>query len=392
MRRWLPMLIFTLWSAHAWADVQTAPPYPPQANTLEPHGARLEATPAEKIPVALLKAPAGFKVELWATGLPNGRSMTISPAGTVFVGSRFVGKVYAVIDRGDHREVKVIASDLHRPNGVTFRDGTLYVAEVSRILRFDHIEEQLDHPPAPVVIYDALPKDEPHGWKFLTISPDGRYLYFGIGSPGNILLPPPTHATINRLDLKTNTLEVVAHGVRNTVGMAFHPVTHELWFTHLARDWLSDDLPNDTLNRLSENGQDFGFPYCHQGNLPDPQFGVGHSCAGYAQPVLNLGPHVASLGMRFYTGTQFPAQYRNNIFIADHGSWNRSQKTGFDVTRVVLDDQGHALALEPFVTGWLQGDNTFWGRPADVEVYKDGSLLVSDDWNGAIFRVSTTQP
>ena len=385
MRRWLPMLLFTLCSAHAWAEE-------PQSNKLVPHGYKQEAAAADKIPVALLKVPEGFRIELWASGIPNGRSMTMSPAGTVFVGSRFSGKVYAVVDRGDHRELKLIASDLHRPNGVAFHDGTLYVAEVSRILRFDHIEDQLDHPPAPVVVYDALPKDEPHGWKFLTISPDGRYLYFGIGSPGNILLPPPTHATINRLDLQTNTLEVVAHGVRNTVGMAFHPVTHELWFTHLARDWLSDDLPNDTLNRLTQNGEDFGFPYCHQGNLPDPQFGAGHSCDAYAQPVLNLGPHVASLGMRFYTGEQFPAAYRNNIFIANHGSWNRSQKTGFDVTRVVLDDQGHALRLEPFVTGWLQADNTFWGRPADVEVYKDGSLLISDDWNGAIFRVSTTQP
>src|SRR5487761_1904711 len=212
MQRWLPMLFFALWSAHALADPQPSAPYPPQSNTLVPHGYKQEATPSDKIPISLLKVPEGFKIELWASGIPNGRSMTMSPAGTVFVGSRFSGKVYAVVDRGDHRELKLIASDLHRPNGVAFRNGTLYVAEVSRILRFDHIEDDLDHPPAPVVVYDALPRDEPHGWKFLTVSPDGRYLYFGIGSPGNILMPPPTHATINRLDLQTNTLEVVAHG------------------------------------------------------------------------------------------------------------------------------------------------------------------------------------
>lgn len=368
-----------------WAQGRT----PEQLSmNLVPHPPGIFAMPADEIPTSSLKVPAGFKVELWASGMPNARSMVQTPSGTLFVGTRFPGSVYAVVEKDGKREVKVIAKGLHRPNGVAFKDGSLYVAELSRILRYDNIEANLDKPPTPVVVFDALPKDEAHGWKFMRLSPDGNYLYFQIGTPANITVQPVTHAVIVRLNLKTNILETVAQGVRNSVGMDFHPVTGELWFTNNARDWVSDDLPNDTLHRVTRKGMNFGYPFCHQGDLLDLEFGKGRSCDEFDKPVTKLGPHVAALGMRFYTGKQFPAEYKNNIFIAEHGSWNRTVKTGYEVIRVVLDDKGNVLKKEPFVTGWIQKDD-FWGRPADVQVIKDGSLLVSDDVAGAIFRVSS---
>ena len=354
---------------------------------LVPNPPGVTAAAAEDIPVKQLKVPAGFKIELWATGLPNGRSMTLSPSGVLYVGSRFTGNVYAVIDKGDHREVKVLAKGLHRPNGVAFKDGNLYVAELERINRYDNIEANLDAPPAPKVIFDALPKDEPHGWKFMTLSPDGKYLYFQIGTPANIVAQPVTHAQIVRLNLDTNLLETVASGVRNSVGMAFHPTTKELWFTNNGRDWVDENLPNDTLNHITAKRMNFGYPFCHQGDLLDPIYGAGRSCDEFDKPTAKLGAHVAALGMRFYTGKQFPAEYQNNIFIAEHGSWNKSQKSGYQVIRVVLDKQGQVVKQEPFVTGWLN-NNEFWGRPTDVQQMKDGSLLISDDETGAIFRVS----
>lgn len=358
-----------------------------EALNLAPNPPGITALAAADIPTASLKVPKGFKVELWASGMPNARSMTQSPSGTLFVGTRFPGTVYAVVSKGDQREVKVIAKGLHRPNGVAFKDGSLYVAELSRIIRYDNIEANLDHPPAPVVVFDALPTDEPHGWKFMRLSPDGKYLYFQIGTPSNIVMPPATHATINRLNLKTNVMDTVARGVRNSVGMDFHPVTHDLWFTNNGRDWVNDELPNDTLHHLTHNGMNFGFPFCHQGDLLDLDYGKGRSCDEFDKPVLKLGPHVAALGMRFYTGKQFPAEYKNNIFIAEHGSWNRTKKVGYQVVRVVLDAKGKPIKQEPFITGWLSGEN-YWGRPADVHVMPDGSMLVSDDEAGAIFRIS----
>jgi glucose/arabinose dehydrogenase len=369
-----------------WAQGRTADQV---GMNLSPHPPGLTALDAADIPVGKLKVPDGFKVELWASGAPNARSMTFGAKGTLFVGTRFVGNVYAIVERNGKREVKTIAKGLHRPNGVAFKDGALYVAELSRILRYDDIENRLDNPPAPVVVFDALPKDEPHGWKYLALGPDGN-LYFQIGSPGNILMPPASHATINRLNLKTMKMDIVASGVRNTVGMAFHPSTKELWFTNNARDWVNDELPHDTLHRISQKGAHFGYPYCHQGDLPDPEFGKGRDCAQFEQPVALLGPHVAALGMRFYTGSSFPASYRNQVFIAEHGSWNRSKKVGFQVVSVAVDDKGNAQAPKPFLTGWVQGEE-FWGRPADVQLMADGSMLVSDDVAGAIFRVSAVK-
>ncbi len=368
-----------------WAQGRTTDGMNP---ALVPNPSPLVAKPVNELLIDKLKVPPGFKIELWASGMANARSMTESPSGTIFVGTRFPGNVYAVVNKDGKREVKTIAKGLHRPNGVAFVNGSLYVAELSRIIRYDNIEQNLDSPPIPVVVFDALPKDEPHGWKYLKLSPDGQYLYFQIGTPANIVVPPSTHATINRLNLKTNTIETVATGVRNSVGMDFQPGTKDLWFTNMGRDWAGEDLPNDTLNRLVRpKGMNFGYPHCHQGDWLDPEFGKGRSCDEFDKPVLKLGAHVSPLGMRFYTGSQFPAEYKGNIFIAEYGSWNRSKKVGYQVVRVVLDAKNNPVKLEPFVTGWLQGEE-YWGRPADVQVIKDGSLLISDGEAGAIYRVS----
>ena len=367
-----------------WAQGRTADGMNP---ALVPNPSPLVAKPVSELFVNKLKAPPGFKVELWASGMANARSMTESPSGTLFVGTRFPGNVYAVVNKGDTREVKTILKGLHRPNGVAFANGSLYVAELSRILRYDNIEKNLDNPPAPVVVFDALPKDEPHGWKYMKLSPDGKYLYFQIGTPANIIVPPYTHAAIVRLNLQTNILDYVAYGVRNSVGMDFQPGTNELWFTNMGRDWAGEDLPNDTLNKLARTKMNFGYPFCHQGDWLDPELGKGRSCDEFDKPELKLGAHVSPLGMRFYTGKMFPAEYKGNIFIAEYGSWNRTKKAGYQVVRVVLDAKNKPVKLEPFITGWLQGEE-YWGRPADVQVLKDGSMLISDGEAGAIYRVS----
>jgi glucose/arabinose dehydrogenase len=367
----------------SWAQGRTAAQ---EAANLSPHPPGLTAMAASEIPVGNIKVPAGFSVSVYASGMPNARSMTFGKNGTLFVGSRFPGNVYAVVNNGASREVKTIAKGLYRSNGVAYRNGTLYIAELSKISKIDDVESKLDNTPAPTLVFDALPKDEAHGWKFMKLGPDG-WLYFQIGAPGNIVLPPYTHAQIVRLDPDKKVLETVTMGVRNSVGMDFHPKTKQLWFTNNGRDWVGDDLPNDTLHHVSAKGQHHGYPYCHQGDLIDDQFGAGRSCDEFVKPDLKLGPHVAALGMRFYTGNQFPAEYRNNIFVAEHGSWNRTKKVGYNVSRVVLDDKGKVVKYEPFATGWLQGEN-FWGRPADVQVAPDGSLLVSDDVAGAIFRIA----
>jgi glucose/arabinose dehydrogenase len=358
-----------------------------QANSpLAPHSPSLLPKQAKDIPIDKLKLPPGFEASIWASGMANARSMTIGPKGTVFVGTRLVGKVYAVLDKGDRREVITIAQGLHRPNGVAIKDGNLYVAELSRILRYDDIENHLDKPPEPKVVYDQLPKDEPHGWKFIAFGPDGN-LYIPIGAPCNICMPPDTNAQIRRIKPDGSGMEIVAKGVRNSVGFDWHPASKEMWFTDNGRDWVDDEVPNDELNRVRQAGLHFGYPYCHQGDLLDDEFGKGKNCAEYEPPAQKMGPHVAALGMRFYTGDMFPAEYKNNILIALHGSWNRTKKSGYQLMRAVVDDSGKVTKFEPFAEGFLQGEE-FWGRPVDVQQMKDGSLLVSDDWTGAIYRIA----
>jgi len=344
-------------------------------------------TAPDKLPIEKLKAPKGFKIELYAAGVGNARTLRQGDKGTVFVGSRLLDKVYAIVDRGEKREVKPIYSGLYRPNGLAFKDGVLYIAELSRISKVEKIEDNLDNPPKPVVIYDDLPKDEAHGWKFLTIGPDDK-LYFEVGAPCNICMPSPAHAQIRRINLDGSGAEVVARGIRQIVGMDFSPITKQLYFTENSRDWLSEDIPEDKLNRLTQPGKDnFGYPYCHQGNIADQEFGWGHSCDEFTKPIALLGPHTAALGMRFYTGDMFPSEYRNAIFIARHGSWNRTKKIGGDIVVAKLSEDGAVKSIEPFITGFIENNN-YVGRPADVEFVKDGSMLISDDFNGAVYRVT----
>jgi glucose/arabinose dehydrogenase len=344
-------------------------------------------TPADQLPTAKLKAPPGFKIELYASGVDNARTLRVGEKGTVFASSRIKDKIHAIVEKNGKREVKIIAAGLHRPNGIVLHNGTLYIAELSQISKIDNIESNLDNPPKPTVIFSDLPKDEAHGWKFLTVGPDNK-LYFQVGAPCNICMPSERHGKIYRLNLDGSGLEVVATGIRQIVGMDWHPVLKQLYFTENSRDWLSEEIPEDKLNRVSQPGKDnFGYPYCHQGNVPDPEFGWGRSCDEFTKPAALLGPHSAPLGMRFYTGNAFPAPYRNQIIVARHGSWNRTKKVGGDLVLVKLKPDGTFNSMEPFVTGFLE-NNSYVGRPADVTVMKDGSLLVSDDYNGAVYRVS----
>jgi glucose/arabinose dehydrogenase len=357
-------------------NIQLAPVTPPP----------LAAAP-DKVPVDKLKVPTGFKIEVYASGIPNARSLRLGDRGTVFVSNRTLDKIYAIVEKDGKREIKVIAKELYRPNGIELHNGTLYIAELSQISKIDKIEDNLDNTPKPTVIYNDLPKDEPHGWKYLTVGPDNK-LYFNIGAPCNICMPPDTHAQIRRINLDGSGAEVVARGVRQIVGMDWHPTLKQLYFTENARDWLSEELPNDKLNRLTQPGKEnFGYPYCHQGNIPDPEFGWGRSCDEFTKPVALLGPHSAPLGIKFYTGNAFPAEYRGQAFIARHGSWNKTKKIGGDIVVANLNADGTLKSLEPFLTGFIQ-DNNYVGRPVDLLVMKDGSLLISDDYAGAIYRVS----
>ncbi|SFM17879.1 Glucose/arabinose dehydrogenase, beta-propeller fold [Bradyrhizobium sp. NFR13] len=341
---------------------------------------------ADKLPTAKLKLPPGFNIEVYAAGMANARSMREGDKGTVFVGSRLVDKVYAVINNDGKRQVKVLASGLYRPNGLAFKDGTLYIAELSKISKIEKVEDNLENPPKPVMIYDNLPKDEAHGWKFIGIGPDNK-LYVPIGQPGNNVLHDEAHGQIRRMNLDGTGAEIYVKGVRNTVGFDWNPTTKQMYFTDNGRDWVSEAVPEDELNRVTKAGEDFGAPYCLQGNILDPEFGWGKSCADYTAPVGLLGAHTAALGMRFYTGKMFPAAYKDAIFIARHGSWNKTQKLGGDVVVAKLNKDGTVKSVEPFLTGFIE-DNKYVGRPVDVLQMKDGSLLVSDDWNGAIYRIT----
>ena len=341
----------------------------------------------EGIHLDRIKMPPGFKIALYAR-VPGARSMALSAGGVLFVGTRQKGSVFAVLDRDQDQaadEVIVVADGLDSPNGVAFHRGALYVAEISRVLRFDAIEADPGNPPEPVVVNSSFPTDTHHGWKYIAFGPDGR-LYIPVGAPCNVCeRGDPRYAGIMRMAADGSGLEIFARGVRNTVGFDWHPATNVLWFTDNGRDWMGDELPPDELNRAPGKGMHFGFPYCHGGNIADPEYGKARACSEFKPPAIALGPHVAALGMKFYTGRMFPDQYRNQIFIAEHGSWNRTAPIGYRISLVRLE-KGRAVDYTVFAQGWLQQDSA-WGRPVDVLVMPDGALLVSDDRAGAIYRI-----
>jgi glucose/arabinose dehydrogenase len=356
------------------------------AMRLAPLIAPSQPTALDRLPINQLRVPRGFRIEVYASGVTNARSLRVGDKGTVFAGTNLLDRVYAVVSRDGRPQLKIVASGLYRPNGLAFKDGTLYIAELSRISKIEHVEDVLDNPPKPTVIYDQLPKDEAHGWKFLAVGPDSK-LYVEVGQPGNDVLHDKDHGQIRRLNFDGTGAEVVAYGVRHSVGFDWHPETKQFYFTDNGRDWMSEDVPQDELNRVTKVGEHFGAPYCWQGNIPDSEFGWGKSCSDYTAPVGLMGPHAGVLGMRFYTGSMFPKSFKNAIIVARHGSWNRSKKFGGDVVVVQLDKEGKVKSIEPLITGFLV-DNSYIGRPVDVLQMKDGSMLVSDDYNGAVYRVT----
>ncbi|AMP90708.1 PQQ-dependent sugar dehydrogenase [Legionella pneumophila] len=346
----------------------------------------------QDLPLTHLKYPAGFTVSIYAQPVVDAREMALGSKDIVFVGSRNAGKVYAVIpDKKNSHGTRVltVASGLNMPNGVAFHQGALYVAEVGRILRFDNIESNLNKPPKPTVVTTKLPKEKAHGWRFISFGPDGR-LYIGVGAPCNVcLMDDPHYATIMRMEADGQNLEVYAKGIRNTVGFDWDPIHHNLWFTDNGRDWLGDDLPPDELNVAPTKGMDFGFPYCYGKSTADPVYGKLHSCSEFTPPVYEFPAHVAPLGMSFYTGKLFPSNYWGQIFISEHGSWNRSHKIGYQVIIAKIKNN-HVTEVKPFISGWLQGEKA-WGRPVDTLVMPDGALLISDDYANVIYRVSYQQ-
>ncbi|MBV1796983.1 sorbosone dehydrogenase family protein [Siccirubricoccus sp. G192] len=402
MRTCLALGLTAVLALPAMAQQAATPPAPSwaqgrpdgmAASPLAPHAPRMTVTAPDQVPVAALRVPQGFKVELWASGAPGARMMAEGPNGTVFVGTRTIGRVYAVTDQGGQRQVRTIAQRLNQPNGVAVRDGNLYVVAINRVLRYDGIEGKLDAPgePADLTQAFALSPEEHHGWKFLAFGPDGR-LYMNRGVPCNVCeFDRDRFALILSFNPDGSGQRIEAKGVRNSMGFDWHPQTRELWATNNGRDWAGNDTPEDTLLRIRRPGEDHGFPYC-AANWQDPFMQPGRPCSEFVAPAALLGPHTASLGMRFYTGTAFPEAYRNQIFIARRGSWNREQLSGYDVVVAKLDAQGNVTGIEPFLTGLRdEANNRFLGRPVDVLVRRDGSLLVSDEQNGAIYRITHGQ-
>lgn len=345
------------------------------------------------LPLDRLNLPEGFSIDVYAENLEGARSMAMGADGTLFVGTRNEGKVYAVKDTdGDYKadETYTIASDLEQPNGLAFKDGALYVAAVSRLFKYPDIESQLENPQEPELIYDDYPTEFHHGWKYIAFGPDNK-LYVPVGAPCNICdsaTVDKRYASITRMDPDGSNREIVAHGVRNTVGFTWHPDTKELWFTDNGRDMMGDDVPPGELNKLTEVGQHFGYPFCHGGTVKDPEYGDQRPCSDFVPPVQPLGAHVAALGVKFGKGPMFPEAYQGQAFLAEHGSWNRSSKVGYRVTLVKLEN-GEAVSYEPFIDGWLDEESQeAFGRPVDLLFLEDGSLLISDDEGNAIYRVT----
>ena len=400
MKRIVAVALVGVFACGARAQDKPKPPPggegkpPSMANSpLKGHPPRLTVTPQNDIAVSRLKVPAGFKVELWASGFPGGRAMALSDSGKkVYLGSRVIGRVYEVTDDGQKRTVRTVIDKLTMPAGVAFKDGALWVFAIDRVLRFDGIEGNPEVQPVDLTAKFDLPPQQHHNWKYVAFGPDGK-IYVPFGAPCNICEPPKEYAQIRRYNADGSGKEVVALGVRNTVGFDWHPKTKELWFTDHGRDWMGENTPHDELNRVSKPGLNFGFPYCHAEGVADPDVKKADPCNGVTKPVALMGPHTAVMGVKFYTGDMFPASYKETMFIARRGSWNRTNLSGFDVVTVKASPDGKGAKVTPFLTGFMDPKtNDFWGRPVYLLQMTDGALLVSDEQNGAIYRISYEKP
>jgi glucose/arabinose dehydrogenase len=369
----------------AWQQGRT----PEQATSrLAPLAGKLVSTPAADIPLASYKLPPGFKAEIWATGMPGARAMARAENGKIYIGTRGIGRVYEVTDNGAARSSRVVVDKLVQPSGVAYANGALYVMAIDKVLRFDGIASNPAAAPVDMTAAFKLPPEQHHNWKFIAFGPDGK-LYVPFGAPCNICVPGTEYAQIRRYNADGSGMEVIARGVRNTQGFTWHPVTQEMWFTDHGRDWMGDDTPPDELNRMQKVGLNFGFPHCHADAVVDRDFPKANACADVTLPVQTMGPHAAAMGVHFYTGSMFPAEYRNVMFVARKGSWNRTVKNGYDVVTVRMDAEGRNPRIEPFMTGFADpGKDTFTGRPTYFLQLPDGSLLVSDEQQGAIYRIS----
>ena len=357
---------------------------------LAPHAGKMTETPASEIPVSKLKAPKGFKVELWSSGHPGGRAMVRGDNGKIYMGTRAMGRVYEITDSGGKRTVRVVVDKLTQPSGVAYQGGSLYVMAIDKVLRYDGIESNPNVQPVDMTAKFNLPPLQHHNWKYLAFGPDKK-LYVPFGAPCNICEPPTKeYAQLRRYNPDGSGMEVIATGIRNTQGFDWHPKTGDIWFTDHGRDWAGDKGPEDELNRLSKTGANFGYPYCHAKGIPDPDIKKADACKGVTLPVTTMGPHAAAMGVKFYTGDMFPAEYKNTMFIARKGSWNRSKPFGFDVVNVRADANGKSAKIRPFLTGFNESRDSykFWGRPAYIMQMPDGALLISDEQVGAIYRVS----
>lgn len=357
------------------------------SSTLAPLPGKLTATPPGEIPVAKLKVPSGFKVELWSHGTPGVRAMARTESGKVYAGTRGIGRVYEISDNGGQRTSRVLVDKLNQP-AVTYHKGSLYVFAIDKVLRYDGIDRNPNVNPVDLTAKFKLPPEQHHNWKYVAFGPDGK-IYVPFGAPCNICLPGQEYAQIRRYDADGSNMEVVARGVRNTQGFDWHPVTREMWFTDHGRDWMGDDGPEDELNRMPRAGLDFGFPFCHAGGIADPDVKRDRACDGVTLPVRTMGPHAAAMGVHFYTGSMFPSEYRNALFVARKGSWNRSKKFGYDVVTVRANPDGSNAQVTPFVTGFMDGaSDQMWGRPVYLMQMPDGALLLADEQVGAIYRIS----
>ena len=368
-----------MWQQGRGSDLATSP--------LAPVAGRNTATPPNEIQLDKLRLPPGFKIELWAHGTPGIRAMSRSDSGKIYAGTRGLGRVYEITDNGRERTSRVLVDKLNQP-AVTYHKGSLYVMAIDKVLRYDGIDGNPAAQPVDLTARFNLPPEQHHNWKFIAFGPDGK-LYVPFGAPCNICLPPEQYAQIRRYDADGSNMEVIARGVRNTVGFAWHPTTREMWFTDHGRDWMGDQGPEDELNRMTKTGLNFGFPFCHAMGIPDPDVKKDRACDGVTMPVTTMGPHAAVMGVHFYTGNMFPAEYRNALLVARKGSWNRTKKFGYDVVMVNTDANGANPRITPFVTGFMDPANdSFWGRPTYMLQLPDGSLLISDEQVGAIYRVS----